>query len=731
MSAFLDDSATATGGSGLIVDGVEANRATVSASAVQEVRINQDPYSAQYYWPGRGQMEIVTKSAADHYHGQFNFLFRDSAMNAQNALAPSKPYRAAARLRGPRHRPHLFRAQKQLPGLVQSRRRGSSTRSCTPRWPPRPKILPAPINANVPAPTRDTEFSTRAAHQFGDHHSAYAEYSYEDWTGQNQGVGGQTHGRRRLQQPLPRRRRQGSRRLDALRGPAQPGSPSSASTTSATTSNVTEAPRVSVAGNFTSGSAQNDALSTEYNFRLYDMMTWTHGRHFVKFGAGVPHINRRAFDDNTNALGSYTFGPTLAADGVTVLTTALENYEANHPSGYSRIPATCTSSTTSRRWARSSRTSTRSTAASPSRPAFATTGRISSPRSGWAFRPASPSPGFSMKPPRPCCAAAAASTTTASAPAPCSTSSATRAPSRAAAQSRSRSIPPRSPAPAACPSRLRRCGRVAGGARRVRSPSPACPTRFSTASPSSASLGEKATGRRQRLLHARHRRVPLRRHQRAHAAVRLHRAPRPGVRPHPPDAARRLLGRQRHGHLLPRPPQQVLHRLWPLHLVALRVQYRRHRLVPREPVRPQRRVVQRQLRSPPPPRHVRHVPSRRACSTSPPASSPTPAVPGASSPAPTPTATALFNARPDGAARNTETMPVLRRPRPALGPRLRHYPQQGRRSAAPGLFRRRIQHSEPRESPPASNQVVTSSGFGEVTSVNPPRRMQLGMRFEF
>src|ERR1017187_5529200 len=92
MSAFLDDSATATGGSGLLVDGIEANHATVSSSAVQEVRINQDPYSAQYYWPGRGQMEILTKSAADHYHGQFNFLYRNSAMNAQNALAPSKPF---------------------------------------------------------------------------------------------------------------------------------------------------------------------------------------------------------------------------------------------------------------------------------------------------------------------------------------------------------------------------------------------------------------------------------------------------------------------------------------------------------------------------------------------------------------------------------------------------------------------------------------------------------------
>ena len=53
MSAFLDSGAEGTSGAGLLVDGVEANRATVSASAVQEVRINQDPYSAQYYWPGR------------------------------------------------------------------------------------------------------------------------------------------------------------------------------------------------------------------------------------------------------------------------------------------------------------------------------------------------------------------------------------------------------------------------------------------------------------------------------------------------------------------------------------------------------------------------------------------------------------------------------------------------------------------------------------------------------
>ena len=112
MSAFLDDSATGTGGSGLMVDGVEANRATVSASAVQEVRINQDPYSAQYYWPGRGQMEIITKSAADHYHGQFNFLFPRFRAERAECAGALQTLRAA---------PNLRRAVPPVPSSLRRR----------------------------------------------------------------------------------------------------------------------------------------------------------------------------------------------------------------------------------------------------------------------------------------------------------------------------------------------------------------------------------------------------------------------------------------------------------------------------------------------------------------------------------------------------------------------------------------------------------------------------------
>lgn len=334
MSAFLDSSSAGTGGSGLLVDGVESNRATVSASAVQEVRINQDPYSAQYYWPGRGQMEIITRSAADHYHGQFNFMFRDSALNAQNALAATKPAEQRrvyeGHVTGPI--PHaknsgflisFNRAEEDLDAIVLATTAAPTAGNPT-----------GLFQANVPAPTRDTEFSTRASHQFGDKHSAYAQYSYQDWDARNQGVGGQAlasngfsdhyreddvvfHADSTLNPILLN---QLSVVLERNRGQNQ---------------NALEASQVNVSGYFAGGSAQNDSVSTEYNFRLNDTVSWTYGHHTIKTGINVPHMGRRVFDDNTNALGTYTFAPTLAADG-TVVTSALDNYAANRPSGFTQ-----------------------------------------------------------------------------------------------------------------------------------------------------------------------------------------------------------------------------------------------------------------------------------------------------------------------------------------------------------------------------------------------------------
>ena len=333
MSAFMDDGSTATGGSGLLVDGVESGRATVSASAVQEVRINQEPYSAQYYWPGRGQMEIITKSAADHYHGQFNAFLRDSDMNAQNALAPSKPFEQRRYYEGHVTGPIFFaRNSSFLTSFSHSMEKTNAVIDAS--------VVPTPDNpdgiyqANVPTPWHDTSFSARAAHKFGDKTSAYMQYSYYNGAWDNQGVGGQTlanaayntryheddfilHADSTLTPTL----------LNQLSIVGEHDQSSSA--------DIAEAPHVSVNGYFTGGSGQNDYFGSTFNLRIFDMASLTRGRHFIKAGINIPNLARRAYDDNTNQLGSYSFAPTLAADGVTVLATALQNYQSNNPSGYS------------------------------------------------------------------------------------------------------------------------------------------------------------------------------------------------------------------------------------------------------------------------------------------------------------------------------------------------------------------------------------------------------------
>src|ERR1700693_1167614 len=90
MSRFLDDNATGTNGVTLVVNGIEANGPGVTPSAVQEVRINQNPYSARFARPGRARLEIVTKSGTPAYHGSLNFMFRDSVFDASNAFAVVK-----------------------------------------------------------------------------------------------------------------------------------------------------------------------------------------------------------------------------------------------------------------------------------------------------------------------------------------------------------------------------------------------------------------------------------------------------------------------------------------------------------------------------------------------------------------------------------------------------------------------------------------------------------------
>ena len=192
MSRFLDDNATGTNGVTLVVNGIEANGPGVTPSAVQEVKINNNPYSARFSRPGRARLEIVTKSGSADYHGSLNFMFRDSVFDASNAFAVVKPPESREYYEGSVTGP-LGRSKRTsfLLSLDEDLLNQQDVMDAT-------AIAAAEslgfgsIAQTVPNPTRHFFGSGRIFHDFANGDQFWIGYSYEHRSSENQGAGGTT-----------------------------------------------------------------------------------------------------------------------------------------------------------------------------------------------------------------------------------------------------------------------------------------------------------------------------------------------------------------------------------------------------------------------------------------------------------------------------------------------------------------------------------------------------------
>ncbi|HEY1742853.1 MAG TPA: carboxypeptidase regulatory-like domain-containing protein [Granulicella sp.] len=59
--------------------------------SIREIRINQNPYSAQYAEIGFGRIEIFTKPGSDKIHGRIMAYSTDNAFNAENPITRTQP----------------------------------------------------------------------------------------------------------------------------------------------------------------------------------------------------------------------------------------------------------------------------------------------------------------------------------------------------------------------------------------------------------------------------------------------------------------------------------------------------------------------------------------------------------------------------------------------------------------------------------------------------------------
>ena len=89
LNALAGPAAGPNGGQ-IYIDGFTGGQLPPKSS-IREIRINQNPFAAQYDKLGYGRIEILTKPGTDKLHGMFMINGNDSAFNSLNPFVTSEP----------------------------------------------------------------------------------------------------------------------------------------------------------------------------------------------------------------------------------------------------------------------------------------------------------------------------------------------------------------------------------------------------------------------------------------------------------------------------------------------------------------------------------------------------------------------------------------------------------------------------------------------------------------
>ncbi len=181
LQALAGPSAGPNGGQ-IFIDGFTGGRLPPRAS-IREIRINQNPFSAEFDRLGFGRIEILTRPGSERYRGQAAFNFNDDALNSRNAFAPSRP-------------PHQLRQYDGNFGGPLIKGKASFFVDFNRREQDDETVIVATVldssnnivgfNETVPVPSRRTSFSPRVDFQINPNHTLVARYSYS----RNDRIGG-------------------------------------------------------------------------------------------------------------------------------------------------------------------------------------------------------------------------------------------------------------------------------------------------------------------------------------------------------------------------------------------------------------------------------------------------------------------------------------------------------------------------------------------------------------
>jgi hypothetical protein len=184
LQALAGPSAGPNGGQ-IFVDGFTGGRLPPRAS-IREIRINSNPFSAEYDRLGFGRIEILTRPGTDRYRGQVSFNFNDDALNSRNAFADTRPPIQTRQYGGNFGGPLL---KRKASFFVDFDKRDINDQTIVVATVLDPNNNIVGFTDTVPVPSRRTSFSPRIDYQLNPNNTLVARYNYSKNT-RLQNVGG-------------------------------------------------------------------------------------------------------------------------------------------------------------------------------------------------------------------------------------------------------------------------------------------------------------------------------------------------------------------------------------------------------------------------------------------------------------------------------------------------------------------------------------------------------------
>lgn len=302
--------ADAESGSQVYIDGFSGGRLPPKNS-IREIRINQNPYSAQYDQLGFGRIEIFTKPGADRIHASYWMQGNDSALNAPNPFVQSQPPYYMYQLDGDFNGP----ITKDSSYFLSMWARHNVTNSIV-----KAQILDDSLNEvdfsqAVPTPSSNLSFTARYDTQLGKVHTLTGRYQYSRGSTTNSGVGqfslasqGSNSDWSEHNFNFTDIEAWSPKILNEVRFQYMHQNSSSTPVSTGTT--------VSVQGAFTGGgSGGNGSRDTQEHYELNDLLHITRGPHDIDLGGRLRVVNDSNYSTG-NYNGSYTFS-SLAAYQIT------------------------------------------------------------------------------------------------------------------------------------------------------------------------------------------------------------------------------------------------------------------------------------------------------------------------------------------------------------------------------------------------------------------------------